>query len=283
MIPAPALDRDGDFSYLCTGRHKMTQTQSRQATVIAFANHKGGVAKTTTTLSVGFSLARRGNRVLLVDLDAQSNLTFSLIKEDAEYDSIYNAINKGEEGLPIINVKENLDLVPSSLNLAQLEISLTGMMEREYIIADKIRPYLEEYDYIVLDCPPSLGIFTVNALVAADYVLIPMTAEVLPFKGLSSLVVLINQISERMNTRLSVLGILLTRYKGKSNLTKKIEDAISQIYGPLLLKAHVRETVRAAEAPITRLALLEYAPNSTAAKDYESVVDELLERLGKQA
>ena len=217
----------------------MTNTKTRQATVIAFANHKGGVAKTTTTLSVGFSLARRGNRVLLVDLDAQSNLTFSLIKEDAEYDSIYNAINKGEDGLPVLNVKENLDLVPSSLNLAQLEISLTGMMEREYIIADKIRPYLEDYDYIVLDCPPSLGIFTVNALVAADYVLIPMTAEVLPFKGLSSLVVLINQISERMNTRLSVLGILLTRYKGKSNLTRQIENAISQIYGPLLMKAKI--------------------------------------------
>ena len=208
---------------------------------------------------------------------------FSLIKEDAEYDSVYNAINKGLQTLPVINVKKNLDLVPSSLNLAQLEISLTGLMEREYIIADKLRPCLPDYDYIVLDCPPSLGIFTVNALVAADYVLIPMTAEVLPFKGLSSLIVLINQISERMNTRLSVLGILLTRYKGNSNLTKNIENAIRSIYGPLLLESHVRETVRAAEAPLTRLPLFEHAPNSTAAKDYEAVVDELLERLVKQA
>jgi len=251
------------------------------AKVIAFANHKGGVAKTTTTLSVGFSLSRRKKRVLLIDLDAQSNLTFSLLREDAEYDSIYDSINKGTTGLPVIKVKDNLDLVPSSLNLAQLEISLSGLLQREYIIQDKLKPYLSEYDYILLDCPPSLGIFTVNALVAADYVIIPMTAEVLPFKGLSSLVVLINQISERMNPELSVLGILLTRYKGQNKLTRNIEDAIKKIYGPLLLGSHVRETTRAAEAPISRLTLLEYAPGSTAAKDYESVVNELVARIEK--
>lgn len=262
----------------------MTKTRNqkpaeRHARVLAFANHKGGVAKTTTTLSVGFSLSRRGAHVLLIDLDAQSNLTFSLLREDAEYDSIYDSINKGEASLPIIKVKDNLDLVPSSLNLAQLEISLSGLLQREYIIQDKIKPYLGQYDYILIDCPPSLGIFTVNALVAADYVVIPMTAEVLPYKGLSSLVVLINQISERMNPELSVLGILLTRYKGQNKLTKNIENAIRQIYGPLLLESHVRETTRAAEAPIARVALLEYAPGSTAAKDYESVVTELIKRM----
>lgn len=252
------------------------------ATVIAVANHKGGVAKTTTTLSIASSLARRGKKVLMIDLDAQSNLTFSLFKEDAEYDSVYDAINKGLTELPVMKVKENLDLVPSSLNLAQLEISLTGLLQREYIISDKLRPYLDQYDFIFMDCPPSLGIFTVNALVAAHYVLIPMTAEVLPFKGLASLIVLVNQISERMNTRLSVLGILLTRYKGKNNLTKNIESAIKKIYGPLLLESHVRETTRVAEAPIARVALTEYAPNSTAAKDYESVVSEILQRLNME-
>ena len=250
-----------------------------EAIVVAVANHKGGVAKTTTTLSVASSLARRGKKVLMIDLDAQSNLTFSLFKEDAEYDSVYDAINKGLTGLPVMKIRENLDLVPSSLNLAQLEISLTGLLQREYIISDKLRPLLDKYDFIFMDCPPSLGIFTVNALVAARYVLIPMTAEVLPFKGLASLIVLINQISERMNKRLSVLGILLTRYKGKNNLTKNIESAIRKIYGPLLLDNHVRETTRVAEAPIARVALMEYAPNSTAAKDYESVVSEILERL----
>lgn len=253
--------------------------KKRHAAVIAVANHKGGVAKTTTTLSTAFSLARRGNSVLMLDLDAQANLTLSLLKEDAEYDSIYNAINKGSEALPIVHVKDGLDLVPSSLNLAQLEISLTGLMEREYIISDKLSPMMDRYDYILIDCPPSLGIFTVNALVAADYVLIPTTAEVLPFKGLSSLVILINQISERMNTRLTLLGIVLTRYKGQSRLTRNIEDAIKTIYGPLVISTHIRETVRAAEAPITRLALYEYAPTSTAAKDYEALVDELLQRL----
>ena len=203
----------------------------------------------------------------------------SLLKEDAEYDSIYDAINKGTAELPVIHVKDNLDLAPSSLNLAQLEISLSGLLQREYIINDKLKSCRNAYDFILIDCPPSLGIFTVNALVAADYVLIPMTAEVLPYKGLASLVVLVNQISERMNPDLSVLGILLTKYKGKNNLTKNIENAISQIYGPLLLGSHVRETTRAAEAPIAKVAILEYAPNSTAARDYENVVTEILERL----
>lgn len=252
----------------------------KKATVIAVANHKGGVAKTTTTLSVSSLLARKGYKVLMIDLDAQSNLTYSLIREDAEYDSIYDTINKGLKELPIMKVRDDLDIVPSSLNLSQLEISLSGLLQREYIIYDKLKPYLNEYDFIIIDCPPSLGIFTVNALVAADHVLIPMTAEVLPFKGLASLVVLINQISDRMNKGLSVLGILLTRYKGKANLTRNIEEAIEKIYGPLLMRTHIRETVRAAEAPIERVALIEYAPNSTAARDYHSAVEEILGRLG---
>ena len=261
----------------------------RLGIVVAVTNHKGGVAKTTTTLSVGYGLARRGFRVLLIDLDPQSNLTLSLFKNnsDNDYQTIYDSINKGMKNLPVMTgnlcIKqspENLHLVPSSLNLAQLEISLTGILQREYVISEKLESYRGEYDFIFIDCPPNLGIFTVNALVAADYALIPMTPEVLPYQGLGSLITLVSQISKRMNTRLSVLGILLTRYKPKNNLTHNIENAVGMVYGPLLMKSTVRDTTKVAESPYERTPLFDYAPEATATKDYEDVVDEILERLG---
>lgn len=258
---------------------KQSLTPDGKACVISIANHKGGVAKTTTTLSVGYSLARRGYRVLLMDLDPQSNLTLSLLQEDAEYSSIYDAVIKRDEPLPLIRVKDTLDLTPSSLELSQLEISLTSLLEREYVITDKLVPLMDKYDFILIDCPPSLGIFTINALVASDYVLIPLTAEVVPYKGLGSMMTLTSKISERLNKRLSVLGIFFTRYKAKLNLTVQIESAVRQIYGPLLLETRIRDTVKVAEAPLGRETILEYAPKSTAATDYEKLVDELIERL----
>lgn len=261
---------------------KSTTETRRSAVTIAIANHKGGVAKTTSTLTIGSILAKRGSRVLLVDLDAQSNLTLSLLREDADYTSIYDAISGGSSELPIVSIKKNIDLVPSSLNLTQLELSMMGILQREYIIADKLKPYLDQYDYILIDCPPALGIFTVNALVAADYALIPMTAEVLPYKGLTSLITLIAQISDRLNTRLSVLGILFTKYKANTNLTKNIETAVTEVFGPLLLENHVRDATKVAEAPIERASLVDYAPKSQAAKDYERVVDEILERMASE-
>lgn len=255
------------------------KTTPSNATIIAFANHKGGVAKTTTTLSVGYGLARRGYKVLLLDLDPQSNLTFSLVKEDADYESVYDALSSGSNTLPVITINKTLDLVPSSLNLTQLEITLTGRLEREYIISDKLREMQKNYDFILIDCPPSMGIFTINALVAADYVIIPMTPEVIPYKGLGSLVTLVAQISERLNQRLSVLGIVFTKYKAKLNLTTKIESAVRQVYGPLLLDSHIRDTVKVAEAPLGRASIMEYAPKSSASLDYESLVEEILGRL----
>ena len=257
---APALSPDG------------------RACVISFANHKGGVAKTTTTLTVGYSLARRGFRVLLMDLDPQSNLTLSLVKDDADYESIFDSL-RNSSPLPIIRVKDTIDLAPSSLDLAQLEIALTARLEREYVIADLLEPLRNKYDFILIDCPPSLGIFTVNALVASNYVLIPMTPEVIPYKGLASMITLVAKISDRLNTELAVLGILFTRYKAKFNLAGHIESAVKMIYGPLLLNTHIRDTVKVAEAPLGRETILEYAPKSTAAVDYENLVDEILERI----
>lgn len=251
----------------------------RKAVTIAVTNHKGGVGKTTTTLTVGAILAKRGYKVLFLDLDAQSNLTFSMLREEVDFTSVYDAINTQGAPLPVVQVKENIDIVPSSLDLTQLELSMMGMLQREYLVADKLKPLVDEYDFILIDCPPALGIFTVNALSAADFALIPMTPEVLPYKGLTSLISLIVNISERINTKLSVLGIFFTKYKANTSLAKNVEEAVRQVYGPLLLNGKVRDTVKVAEAPIDRSSILDYAPKSPAVKDYELIVDEILQRI----
>ncbi len=254
---------------------------AKSAKVIAVANHKGGVGKTTTTLTTASILAKQGYKVLCVDLDAQANLTLSLLREDAEYDTIADAITQ-EKALPIVNVFENFDIVPSSLSLTKLELSMMGVMQREYVISDKLKPLRVEYDYIFLDCPPALGIFTVNALVAADYALVTMTPEVLPYKGLGSLIILISQISERMNTKLSCAGILFTMYESGKTITKNIEMAVRKVYGGLLFDSHIRKNVRVAEAPAERKSLLEYAPTSTAFIDYTNFTEELLKRINSK-
>lgn len=254
---------------------------AKSAKVIAVANHKGGVGKTTTTLTTASILAKQGYKVLCVDLDAQANLTLSLLREDAEYDTIADAITQ-EKALPIVNVFENFDIVPSSLSLTKLELSMMGVMQREYVISDKLKPLRVEYDYIFLDCPPALGIFTVNALVAADYALVTMTPEVLPYKGLGSLIILISQISERMNTKLSCAGILFTMYESGKTITKNIEIAVRKVYGGLLFDSHIRKNVRVAEAPAERKSLLEYAPTSTAFIDYTNFTEELLKRINSK-
>lgn len=246
--------------------------------IIAVANHKGGIGKTTTTLTTASILAKKGFKVLCIDLDAQANLTLSLLKEDAEYETIADSITKGKE-LPIVNVFENFDIVPSSLSLTKLELSMMGVMQREYVLCDKLQTIKAKYDFIFIDCPPALGIFTVNALAAAEYVLIPMTPEVLPYKGLGSLIILISQISGRLNTELKCAGILFTMYEPGKTITKNIELAVKKVYGGLLFNTHIRKSVRVAEAPAARQSLLHYAPTSTAFIDYTEFTEELLSRI----
>lgn len=254
---------------------------AKTAKVIAVANHKGGVGKTTTTLTTASILAKQGYKVLCVDLDAQANLTLSLLREDAEYETIADAIIHETE-LPVITVFDNFDIVPSSLSLTKLELSMMGVMQREYILSDKLKPFLTKYDFIFLDCPPSLGIFTVNALVAADFAIVTMTPEVLPYKGLGSIIILISQISERMNTKLSCAGILFTLYESGKTITKNIEMAVKKVYGGLLFDTHIRKNVRVAEAPAERKPLSEYAPTSPAFVDYANFAEELIARINSK-
>ena len=189
--------------------------------IISVANHKGGVGKTTTVASVGVGLARKGFKVLLVDLDAQANLTSSLLEEEPAM-TLYDTLIEGHE-LSIVHVMDNVDIIPSSLDLSSAELELSSKMDREYILLELLEEVKRDYDYIIIDCPPSLGLLTINALVASTDLYIPMTAEVLPTRGMNTLIKSIEMVKKRANKELKLSGIIFTRWHGR-NLNKAPES-----------------------------------------------------------
>lgn len=243
--------------------------------IIAIANHKGGVGKTTTTAALGTLFAHRGLRVLLVDLDAQANLTTSLMQQEPKR-TIYDALRLREE-LPIFPIDERLDIVPSSLELASVEMELAAMMSREYFIKDLLEAVAPRYDYVLLDCPPSLGLLSINAFVAADELLIPLTAETLPFKGLKTITDSVKMLRRRLNPQLKIGGVLITRWNGRK-LNRAIEDALRENLGELVYRTKIRENITVAEAPLQVQSIASYAPQSNGAKDYGELADEILSR-----
>ena len=186
------------------------------AKVITIANHKGGVGKTTSTASIGAGLAILGKRVLLIDLDAQQNLSFTLTQNEDPETSVYDSLVK-DMPLPIVNVRENLDLVPASLELARAEIDMATKIAREGILKSLLEENLDKYDYVLIDCPPSLGIVTTNALVASDELFIPLTAEALPLKGLTMLDDVVNEVRRRVNPKLEIGAVFALNLEFSTN------------------------------------------------------------------
>lgn len=245
--------------------------------IIAIANHKGGVAKTTTTANLGAALNLAGFRVLVVDLDAQCNLTASLCNELIEDEAtIYGAL-KSISALPVRKIKEGFDLCPASLNLSAIDQELAEDLERNYRLTDCINKTANDYDFILLDCPPSLGLLTINALIAANEVYITLTAEGLPTMGLSKLSEMIQKIQKRLNPALALSGIVITRYNGRK-LNKTVEDSLRAKFGDIVFKTKIRENIALAEAPLSQSDIFEYAPESNGAKDYKSLADEVTNR-----
>lgn len=247
----------------------------KETRIISIANHKGGVGKTTTTASVGSILSSMGKKVLVVDLDAQSNLTSSLLRGEVEY-SIYHAL-RGDRDLPIVSLTSTLDLVPSSLQLAMADIELSSVMARERILADLFEPLRSsrEYDYILIDCPPSLGLLTVNALTASDGIIIPLTAQVLPFKGLTMISQFVDSVQRRLNPKVSVYGVLITQWES-TRLSLSIESGLRESGMFHVYATKIRKNVTIAEAPLESKNIVEYAPKSNGAKDYEEFTKEFL-------
>lgn len=244
--------------------------------IIAFSNHKGGVGKTTTTASIGSILAKYGYKVLIVDLDAQANLTSS-ITNTTDYQSIYEILVNNEMPRPL-SVKENLDLIPSSQELALADLQLASVISREFILSRALSSVKDQYDFILMDCPPSLGLLTLNACSFANEIVIPLVAEVLPFKGLTMINEFIKNIHDLLNPSAHITGVLLTRWE-KTNLTSGIEQQLRSSWGNLIFDVKIRKNITIAEAPLESSNIVEYAPNSHGAQDYIVFTSELLSRV----
>jgi chromosome partitioning protein len=244
--------------------------------IITIANWKGGVGKSSSAASIGAALAMKDRRVLLIDLDAQQNLSFMMGHNEDPDVSIYDALVK-DAPLPIVKIKENLDLVPASVELARAEIDLATKIAREGILKSLLENCIGKYNYILLDCPPLLGIVTTNALVASDKLYMPLTAEALPVKGLTMLDDVVSEVKKRINHKLELGGVFFTRYNNRK-LNREEVSMIEQRYGDKVFKTKIRENIAIAEMPLTGESIFEYAPKSNGAVDYMTLTEEIIAR-----
>jgi chromosome partitioning protein len=244
------------------------------ATIITLSNHKGGVGKTTSTLNIGAGLHQLGKKVLLIDLDPQANLTTSAGVTDTK-ETIYEFLKNVKTPLPI-QVLENLDIVPSSLDLSAAEIELSAETGREYILQEILAPLKQKYDYILIDSPPALGLLTINALTASDKILMPLQAHYLAMKGLSKLMEIIKKIQVRLNKDLVIGGVFITQYDNRKILHRNVAQSIETHFKDILFKTKIRDNIALAEAPVEGKNIFIYAPSSYGAEDYLALCQELL-------
>lgn len=242
--------------------------------IIAIVNQKGGTGKTTTTVNLGCAIAKKGKKVLLVDLDAQGNLSYSL--GILEIEKSIGQVLLGElDFREILISREGLDVAPAEIDLADVEINIAGELARESILK-KILAKETEYDYILIDCPPSLSLLTINALNAASRVIVPLQMEVLSLQGLDQIISTINQIKEVLNENLEIMGLLPVMVDSRRKLSREIYEHIEENYSFKIFKSRIRTNVRASEAPSFGESLISYSPNSNGAKDYMAFANEIL-------
>jgi chromosome partitioning protein len=244
--------------------------------VISFANQKGGVAKTTTTLNLGVAFAEHGLRVLLVDLDPQGNLTMSQgLNPDAIERSMFDVL---VHRLPIQEVIHHteVDLAVSSIDLAGAELSLSSMIGRERELDYALVVVKDGYDYVLIDTPPSLGLLTINALVASSGVIVPVQCEYLSLRGLVQLENTLSMIRENLNPRVEIEGILPTMYDSRTLHSREAVEILQENFGDLVFGTKIRKTVRYAEAPVKGTSVLKYDPSGSAAEAYRDLAKEVL-------
>jgi chromosome partitioning protein len=253
-------------------------------TTYTFANQKGGVGKTTTALNVAAYLAAREKKVLLVDVDPQANATSSLgVDKTVPTFSIYHALvdEVPLDQVVMLTKRLHLDLVPSSDALAGAEVELVAVAKREHLLANLLAPVAARFDYIFIDSPPSLGLLTVNALVAADAVIIPIQCEYLALEGLSQLHNTIQLVQKSLNPRLRIGGMAMTMYDSRTHLALQVVEEVAKHFPDLIFHTIIPRSVRIAEAPSFGEPLVSFDPKSRGAQAYEALTQELLERESK--
>ena len=249
--------------------------------IISLANHKGGVGKTCSAVNLGAGLSKQSKHVLLIDLDPQANLSLSLGIKDSEK-TIYGAL-VGSYPLSeaVIHLEKKLDVIPSTLDLSGAELELASETGRELILKELLQPIADQYEYILIDCPPSLGLLTLNALTASHEILIPLQAEFLATQGLAKLNEVIEKIRKKLNPSLKIGGVFLTQYDHRKILNRDVAETIENYFKDRAFKTKIRDNIALGEAPSSGKDIFRYSPKSKGAADYLSLTKEILSRSRK--
>jgi chromosome partitioning protein len=258
----------------------------KKTRVLALANQKGGVGKTTTAVNLGAELAAMGERVLIVDIDPQANATIGLGCEPNSlkftiYDVLLNPNMpmllqpSSDGGSAVVNISPGLDLIPSTIDLAAAELELSGAIGRETLLRDALAPIIGRYTYILIDPPPSLGLFTLNALAAAHEVLLPLQVQIYALKGVAQLEATISLVRQKLNPKLAITGVVCTMVDNRNNLSGQVEAAIRQKYGDKVYKTTIPVNVQLAEAPGAGQPISEYDSSSKGAVAYHALAEEV--------
>ena len=251
------------------------------AYVISIVNQKGGVGKTTTAVNLGAFLAKKRKKVLIIDLDPQGNATsgYGFDKSELEntvYDLLVNEEDIGNVIAP--TTVKNVDMCPTNINLAGAEVELVSAISRETILKRAIEPVLDKYDYIIVDCPPSLGLLTINALAACEGVIVPIQGEYYALEGLTQLIDTINMIKKKLNPSIGILGVVITMHDRRTQLTKQVVEEVQKYFGDKVFNTFIPRNVRLAEAPSHGQTIEEYDPKSKGSLAYQALANEVVKR-----
>jgi len=250
--------------------------------IIAIANQKGGVGKTTTAINLSAALARAGKTVLLIDLDPQANSSLSFLAQSAIEWSVYELLTDTQTAFENVIKSTSvpgLDILPSRISLAKFESKLIGEFDAPFRLKDRMNGLTGSYDYVVIDTPPTLGLITVNALVASDYLIVPIQPSYFALEGTDDLLDTVEKVKARPNPNLKVLGVLITLLDKRTTLAKDIHEQIKQVFGEKVFETVISKSVRLEESPAYKESIFTFAPNSTGAVEYARLCEEVMRRV----
>jgi chromosome partitioning protein len=260
---------------------RLKQTEVLRAMIIAIANQKGGVGKTTTAINLSAALAFTGKRVLLVDLDPQANSSLTFLDQGSITSSVYEFLTEPEVAFEEVRKQSatpGLDVLPSRISLAKFESKVVGEFDAAFKLKDRLDGITASYDYVIIDTPPTLGLITVNALVASNYVIVPIQPSYFALEGTDDLLETVEKIKARPNPGLQVLGVVVTMLDKRTTLAKDIYDQIRHVFGDRMFSTVISKSVRLEESPAYKETIFSFAPNSSGANEYYSLCQEVMNR-----